>query len=356
MTGLPAGLRISDGLISGIPDRLDTERVAPGFIDLQVNGGWGHDFTADPQSIWEVGERLPETGVTTFLPTLVSAPHEVADMAIEVMRRGPPGGYKGAEAIGLHIEGPWISTDWNGAHNPDHLEPPDQAVARHWAESGVVTMVTIAPELPGAFEAAEILVAAGVVVSAGHSGADFATASAALAGPWSAVTHLFNQMSPFHHRAPGMVGAALLSNRPCGVIVDGIHSDPAAIRLAWQTLGPSRFLLITDAMAATGLRPGKYRLGDQEVDVGPEGPRIRPETLAGSTLTMDRAVANLASWTAAGVVRVLTSATLTPATTIGAVDRGRIEVGRRADLVVLDHDLGVVETLIGGEVVFRSGG
>jgi N-acetylglucosamine-6-phosphate deacetylase len=170
------------------------------------------------------------------------------------------------------------------------------------------------------------------------------------------VTHLFNQMSPFHHRAPGMVGAAILSNRPCGVIVDGIHSDPAAIRLAWQTLGPSRFLLITDAMAATGLPPGRYRLGDQEVEVGPEGPRIGPETLAGSTLTMDRAVANLVSWTAAGVGQALTSATLTPATTIGAVDRGRIEVGRRADLVVLDHDQRVVETLIGGEVVFRSGG
>jgi N-acetylglucosamine-6-phosphate deacetylase len=273
--------------------------MTAGFVDIQVNGGWGHDFTADPSSIWEVGRRLPETGVTAFLPTIVSAPYESADFAVDVLTSGPPEGYDGADPIGLHIEGPWISPEWKGAHNPDHLRLPDPTVARRWAESGAVRMVTLAPELEGAFEVAGILSGAGVVVSAGHSGADFETAARALDGPWSTVTHLFNQMSPFHHRSPGLVGAALLSERPCGVIVDGIHADPAAVRLAWDLIGPDRFVLVTDCMQATGLGEGIYILGDREVFVGAEGPRIGRAILAGSTLTMDRAVVNLREWTPA---------------------------------------------------------
>jgi N-acetylglucosamine-6-phosphate deacetylase len=300
-----------------------TEHDGPtGFIDIQINGGWGHDFTANPSSIWEVGRHLPETGVTAFLPTIVSAPYEFVDAAIEVMRGGPPEGYDGADPLGLHIEGPWISPEWKGAHNPDHLRLPDPDVARRWAKSGVVKMLTIAPELDGAFETAGILSDAAVTVSAGHSGADFETASRALDGPWSTVTHLFNQMSPFHHRSPGLVGAALLSNRPCGVIVDGIHVDPAAVRLAWELLGPERFVLVTDAMQATGLGEGIYILGDREVFVGPEGPRIGRSILAGSTLTMDQAVANLHGWTTATVDQARSCASINPARLLD-LDGGR---------------------------------
>jgi N-acetylglucosamine-6-phosphate deacetylase len=183
-------------------------------------------------------------------------------------------------------------------------------------------MLTLAPELDRAFEAAGILSDSGVVVSAGHSGADFETAADALAGAWTAVTHLFNQMSPFHHRSPGLVGAAFLSDRPCGVIVDGIHSDPSAVRLAWDLLGPERFILVTDGMQATGLRPGRYQLGGQAVDVGAEGPRIWPDTLAGSTLTMDQAVGNLLDWTAAAEVEARASASLIPSRLLG------LETGR----------------------------
>jgi N-acetylglucosamine-6-phosphate deacetylase len=294
---------------------------ASGFIDVQINGGWGHDFTADPSSIWEVGGRLPETGVIGFLPTIVSAPYDLIDAAIEVMSSGPPEGYDGAHPAGLHIEGPWISPDWKGAHNSDHLRLPDPGVARRWAESGAVKMVTLAPELDRAFETAGILSDARVVVSAGHSGADFDTASRALDGPWSTVTHLFNQMSPFHHRSPGLVGAALLSNRPCGVIVDGIHADPAAVRLAWEFLGPERFVLVTDAMQATGLGEGIYILGDREVFVGPEGPRIGRSILAGSTLTMDQAVANLQDWTTATVDQARACASINPARLLGLAGR-----------------------------------
>jgi N-acetylglucosamine-6-phosphate deacetylase len=332
----------------------DKTVVAPGLIDLQVNGGWGHDFTGDTSSIWEVGRHLPSTGVTTFLPTIVTAPYEVADTAIEVLQAGPPAGYVGAEPIGLHIEGPWLSAAWRGAHALELLRAPDLEVAARWADSGVVRMVTIAPELEGAFAAAEILAAAGVVVSAGHTGADFETASQALEGPWTAVTHLFNQMMSFHHRAPGAVGAALLSGRTCGVVVDGIHSHPATVRLAWEQLGPERLMLITDGMQATGLGPGSYELGGRPVEVTDRGPRIGGEVLAGSTLTLDRAVANLVEWTSATLEQALAAASITPATLIGATDRGLLDPGMRADRAVLDQSLRVLETEIDGVRAYQA--
>jgi N-acetylglucosamine-6-phosphate deacetylase len=353
---LPGGITAIDGLIVSIDEaqREPEMTVAPGLIDIQMNGGFGHDFTANPSSIWEAGARLPETGVTTFLPTIVTSPYETVEEAIEILATGPPAGYRGAVPVGLHVEGPWLSPQYSGAHDPDHLRHPDPGVARTWADSGVIRMVTIAPELEGAFETAEILAGAGVVVSAGHTAADFALGSKALAGPWSAVTHLFNQMSPFHHRDPGMVGAALLSNRPCLLIVDGLHNHPAATELAWGHLGPQRTILITDAMAAAGHGLGSYDLGGRQVEVGVDGPRIG-QTLAGSTLTMDRAVVNLGSHAKTRIEQALIPATTTPAIALDLDDRGRLEIGARADLVALGPDLGVHQTFVGGEKVFESG-
>lgn len=329
--------------------------VAAGFIDLQVNGGWGHDFTSDPETIWRVGEILPRTGVTSFLPTIVSAPYPVVDEAIQVLTAGPPHGYRGAEPLGLHVEGPWISPQWRGAHDPRHLRPPDPETAARWASSGVVRMVTMAPELPGADEVAATLAEAGIVVSAGHSGADYETAAAALAGVWGAVTHLYNQMSQLRHREPGLVGAALDSERPCGIIVDGKHSHPAAVRIARGVLGPERLLLVTDSVAATGMGEGAYELGGRRLTAGERGVRDDEGALAGSTLTMDRAVANLVTMAGASEEDALASASATPALLLGLTDRGLLEPGRRADAVRLAPDLTVLETVIAGESVFRAG-
>jgi N-acetylglucosamine-6-phosphate deacetylase len=352
---------VSDGLL--VLGEVDGSRVidiggatiVPGLIDIQTNGGWGHDFTSNPESIWEVGERLPETGVTSFVPTIVSSPYPVIDHVIDVLRSGPPPSYAGADVLGAHIEGPWISPDWRGAHNPEYLQLPDLTVAGKWAESGVVRMVTIAPELDGAEEVAASLDAAGVVVAAGHTGASYETAILALDGAWSAVTHLFNQMSPFRHREPGMVGAALTSSRPCGLIVDGIHAHPGALRMAWQILGPDRMILVTDAMQATGLGAGTYLLGDSEVTVGAEGPRTAEGKLAGSTLTMDAAVANLEAWTDATFAQAVRCATVTPAALMKLTDRGAIRTGRRADLTVLDQEHRVVMTVVSGDVAYQRG-
>jgi N-acetylglucosamine-6-phosphate deacetylase len=277
----------------------------------------------------------------------------MTDWAIEVLKAGPPQGYVGAEVLGAHIEGPWISPDWRGAHNADYLALPDLVRAEQWAESGVVRMVTIAPELEGAEEAAAKLDAAGVVVAAGHTGATYETALAALQGSWGAVTHLFNQMSQFRHREPGMVGAALTANKPCGVIADGLHSHPGALRLAWQHLGPDRLMLVTDGMQATGLGAGTYLLGDREVTVDDTGPRTAEGKLAGSTLTMERAVANLTAWTDATFAQAVRCATLTPATLLKVTDRGAIRTGRKADMTVLDQDLEVVMTVASGKLAYE---
>ncbi len=216
-------------------------------------------------------------------------------------------------------------------------------------------MLTIAPELEGAPEVAAMLDASGVLVAAGHTAAGFEAAAAALDGSWKSVTHLFNQMSQFHHRDPGMVGAALISNRPCGLIVDGVHSHPGTVQLAWQLLGPDRMILVTDAMQAAGLGAGTYRLGDGEVTVGSEGPRTAEGKLAGSTLTMDRAVSNLEAWTDATFAQAVRCATVTPANLLSLTDRGAIRTGRRADLTVLDGHQRVVMTLVSGNVAFQRG-
>jgi N-acetylglucosamine-6-phosphate deacetylase len=192
----PGDLHISDGLIveeggGGGEVEADGLKVAPGLIDIQINGGSGQT-TQDPTTIWEVGGRLPALGVTSFVPTVVTSPGHVSDLALDVVANRRPDRYRGADVIGLHFEGPWISPSMYGAHNPAHIVDPDPDVATRWANSGLVRIVTLAPERPGADRVAKILSDAGVVVSLGHTEADFDTAR----GAWPdclLVTHLFSK-------------------------------------------------------------------------------------------------------------------------------------------------------------------
>lgn len=347
-------LHIEDGVIVDAPadgDVIDATGliVSPGLIDIQINGGFGRDFTQDPTTIWEVGQRLPEMGVTGFVPTIVTSPGEVTDLAIDVVANRRPENYSGAEMLGLHLEGPWISRAMHGAHNPDHIVDPDPDVARRWAGSGMVRIVTLAPELPGSFDVARILADAGVVVSLGHTDASFEVANEILAGSASLATHLFNQMSPLTHREPGVVGAVLLSNRPAIVIVDGLHIADGALQLAWRLLGPERTVLVTDAMAALGLGPGTYPLGDGPITVGENGPRTADGRLAGSVVTLPEAVANLATTTGATIAESLLAATANPARVL-ARDRGHLRAGGRGDVALFDDRLRPVSTLVAGQV------
>lgn len=349
-------IHIAGGVIDDAPhddETIDATGmiVSPGLIDIQINGGFGHDFTQDPTTIWDVGRRLPELGVTTFVPTIVTSPGAVTDLALEVVANRKPDDYVGADVVGLHFEGPWISPAMHGAHNPDHIVAPDSDVARRWAESGLVRIVTLAPERPGADQVARILAAAGVVVSVGHSNASYEAARDALSDTASLCTHLFNQMSPFTHREPGVVGAALLSNRPAVMIVDGLHIAEGALQLAWRLVGPDRTVLVTDAMAALGLGPGTYPLGDGPITVGDDGPRTSDGRLAGSVVTLPKAVANLSATTGATVAEALLGATANPARVLRLDDRGHLRSGGRGDVVLLDGDLAPVKTLVRGDVI-----
>lgn len=348
-------LSMADGMITDDGDGPDFDAdglfVAPGLIDIQINGGFGHDFTQDPTTIWEVGRRLPELGVTSFVPTVVTSPDEVTDLAIDVVANRKPADYRGAEVLGLHFEGPWIAPEMRGAHNESHIVDPEPGVASKWAGSGLVRIVTLAPERPGANEVIELLTGAGVVVSVGHTAADFATASAAYERGASLATHLFNQMSPLGHREPGTVGAALMSAAHCLLIVDGLHLAEAALEIAWRVLGESRIVLVTDAMAALGLGPGVYPLGDGPITVGQDGPRTADGRLAGSVVTMPGAVANLAAATSADLAQALRCATANPAAALHLTDRGTLRPGCRGDVVLLDADLAVVATFVAGDRV-----
>ncbi len=342
------------GAARGTPRlEVDGQLVVPGFVDLQVNGAIGLDVTADPSTIWSIGEALPRWRVTAFLPTLVSAPPSAYEAALAVAAAGPPRGYAGAAVLGFHFEGPFLAASRHGAHDPANLRPPDPALAARWRRRAGVAMVTLAPELPGAHDLVRRLTGDGVVVSAGHSTATAAEARAGFEAGIRSVTHCWNAMSRFDHRDPGLVGAALADLRVAvGVIPDGHHVSPEVVRLTWRLTGRRRFVAVTDAIAALGQGDGDSRLGGLEVAVADGAARLRDGRLAGSVLSMDAALRNLVAWSGARPPEALAALTSAPAALLRANGRGRLGPNARADLVVLDAALVPALTIIGGEVAW----
>jgi N-acetylglucosamine-6-phosphate deacetylase len=333
--GLIVETRAADGA-----RRLDASGllVAPGFVDLQCNGALGIDVTSQPDRLWELGAALPRWGVTAWLPTVVTAPAGAVDAARAALAAGPPAGWRGAVPLGLHLEGPFLAPARRGAHPEAHLRPPALTDIDGWSPEGGVALVTLAPELPGAEDVLAALVAAGVVVSIGHSDATTEQVRGALDAGASCVTHLFNAMAPLHHRDPGLVGVALRDARVhVGLIADGVHVAPDVVALAQQLLGP-RLTLVTDAVAAAGT-------GD------PAGVRLQDGTLAGSDLSMDQAVRNLVAFSGCAPEVALAAASTGPAAVLRDGTRGVLDPGRRADLVLLTPELEVVATVVGGTVV-----
>jgi N-acetylglucosamine-6-phosphate deacetylase len=360
---IEADIHVADGRIAGIGtslrggEALDASgcTIVPGFIDLQVNGGFGHDFTSQPRSIWDVGARLPEHGVTSFMPTIVSAERRRIDEAISVVAAGPPAGYHGAGVLGLHIEGPFLAADRRGAHRQDHLAAPDLDTVADWRPPGV-RMVTIAPELPGAEGVVRELAGRGVVVAAGHSSAGWETLEQAKGWGVTHGTHLFNAMSGVSHRHPGLAGFLLADpDLTCGIIVDGWHLHPGAVRLAWRAKGPGEIALVTDSMAGLGMADGRYSLGGVTVDVTSGVARTTEGRLAGGAASFDTALRLLIEATGCRLEEAALAAATTAATIIGDHERGRLLEGAIADLTVLDGDLAVAATVVGGSVAHERG-
>ncbi|MHB1417111.1 MAG: N-acetylglucosamine-6-phosphate deacetylase [Chloroflexota bacterium] len=329
--------------------------LIPGLVDLQVNGAGGVDLATAPEptaALAQVARTLARHGTTSFCPTLISSP------PAETLRMLPPYGPArpegGAESLGVHLEGPFLSPSYRGVHEESALRLPEAAELEAWLQTGAPRLVTLAPELPGALEAIRRLAAAGVTVGLGHSGADEATARQALAAGARLGTHLFNAMAPLNHRQPGLAGALLASTAYLGLIADGVHVHPLMIELVVRLAGPRRVALVSDALAAAGAGPGESRLGEQVVVS--DGQAVwRPDgVLAGSATLLDGALRNLRTWLPhLAPAKAVQMATQTPAAALGrrvAARKGRVAPGYDADLAILDGNWRVVATVLRGEL------
>jgi len=327
------------------------ELIAPGFVDLQVNGFAGHDAAAGADSIAAISQALPATGVTAFLPTIISEPVEVgAEFAATV---GAAAESTGARVLGAHIEGPFLNPSFRGAHLRAHLaEPTARNVDAVLAARP--RLITLAPELPGALAAIERLQRAGIVVAAGHTGADFEQGRKAIAAGVRFATHIYNAMPPVHHRRPGIALALLLDPRvTTGLIADGEHVHPSVCEQLLRIKGASRIALTTDQTSAAGAPPGSYSLSGRAVHSDGRVVRLEDGTLAGSAAAMPdllRLMARLPGMTPARAVSLASTA---PARVLGERRLGRIGGGACADIVILDAELRPRLTMIRGAVIFR---
>lgn len=348
----PSGSRLLD---------LENACLVPGFIDIHVHGGGGHDvMEADPDALASVEQLLYRHGVTSFLPTTMTAPLdqtlcalERLANAIESAGRESTRGVSRARPLGIHLEGPFISHLRRGVHPPASILPPTlETFEKLWeASRGCVKMMTIAPELEGARVVIAAAAARGVCVSIGHSDADLKAAQNGVAAGARHATHTFNAMRPLDHRDPGILGAALMDERiSAEIIADGIHVDPLVVQLFLRAKGAEGAVLVTDGTSATGMPNGRYRLGSVDVEVK-DGRCTADGKLAGSVLTMDKAIRNImkfANWDLQHAVRL---ATLNPARTTGLLPKaGTLAVGAVADLVALGPDGEVRKTIVRGQV------
>jgi N-acetylglucosamine-6-phosphate deacetylase len=328
--------------------------LCPGFIDLQINGAFGADIGPDPDAIKTLVTRLPTTGVTSFLPTLISSPSERYEEFFDALEEGAV--ENGARVLGAHLEGPFLAPDRKGAHDPAHLRPIDLGFLRELLRSGKVRIMTLAPELPNSLEAIELLLEEGAVASAGHTDATCEEVTRAVDAGLSLGTHLYNAMRPLAHREPGTVGALLTDDRvKVGIIADGVHVHEAALRLAYRAKGSEGLILVTDAMQAAGMPPGDYELGQRKVHLEDGAVRLPDGTLAGSALTMDEAVRNAVRFLVVSLAQAVGMAAETPAAALNLDGKGKIAVGCDADFVLLDSEGTVLETIVAGETVYERG-
>ena len=334
--------------------------LAPGFIDVHTHGAMGRDVMEGTDEALEVISRfLAAHGTTSFLATTVTASPIATLQAVEALGSQVDRPLPGARMLGLHLEGPFINPEKRGAHTAKYIRRPstlifDQLLA---CSSHQIKLITVAPEVEGSLELIRFARAKGVVVSLGHSNATLEETMAAIALGAGNATHTFNAMRPFSHRDPGILGAVLTAPEIWAeLIADGVHVSPAAINLCIQCKSARRILLISDAVSATGMPEGQYRLSDIEITLSGGICRTREGQLAGSTLTQDQALRNMVRWSHLPLEAVLGMLTRNPAQSLGiAESKGTLAEGRDADMVLLDRNLRVHTTIIQGEVSHTVG-
>lgn len=333
--------------------------VLPGFIDTHVHGSHGDDVMRDGvDGICRIARSMLRYGTTSFLPTTMAASHEALLRALKNCVAARTNDEPAAEILGIHVEGPYINVAMKGAQPAHDIRNPNLEECEEYlrASAGLIKIMTLAPEIHGGIELVSWLKKRNVVASLGHSNADYATTLAAIDAGASHATHLFNAMPQLHHRQPNLTTACL--NEPAimvELILDGVHVAPEMARLAVKLKGRDRIIFITDAMAAVGCADGEYDLGDSRVDVRgnrctlPDG-----ETIAGSILTMNRALGNAVAFTEMSIVDAAYAAATLPAKICGVANyKGSLETGKDADVAILNKDFTVALTIKSGKIVYR---
>jgi N-acetylglucosamine-6-phosphate deacetylase len=332
--------------------------LLPGFIDIHVHGGGGHEaMDAGQDTLAALSAFYARHGVTSFLATTWTETRErilAALHAIKGAMAGPP--LPGASLLGVHLEGPYLNVGKVGAQNPAYVRPAPRDEALEFLETGVVKLVALAPEIPGNGWLIDECRARGITVSAAHTGATYDDMLAAIARGVTQTTHTFNAMSALHHREPGVVGAALACDElSCELIADNIHVHPGAMKALYNAKGADRIILISDAIRATGMPDGEYPIDNRTLIKRQGSARLADGTLAGSVLTMETAVKNFAAATGADLEDIWQTSSLNAARALRIADRkGSLEPGRDADLVLLDDDFAVQKTIVGGRVVYDA--
>ncbi|MDZ4670752.1 MAG: N-acetylglucosamine-6-phosphate deacetylase [Phototrophicales bacterium] len=328
--------------------------LVAGFIDIHVHGGGGHEaMDATPHALNALSHFYAQHGVTSFLPTTWTASSEAIHHALRNIAQSKT---DGARVVGAHIEGPYINPTKPGAQSSQFVRRANMTEFEAWYDTGTIKLVTLAPEFEENLRLIEFCEAHNIVTSAGHTDATYDQIRHAIGVGLRHTTHTYNAMRPLHHREPGTVGGALLSPElRCEVICDGVHVHPQMVNLLWQMKGSDGLILITDAVRGAGLPDGTtYPLDDRTVTIRDGSAYLDDTTLAGSTLTMDVALKNFIQFTHTRLEDVWQCASLTPARALG-IDNvtGSIQTGKYADLVLLNADLRVMMTIVGGQVVYE---
>jgi N-acetylglucosamine-6-phosphate deacetylase len=334
--------------------------IAPGFVDLHLHGALGKDvMDGREESVRTIAKHQANNGVTGFLGSTMSAPLDSVLEAVRMIKNTAQVPLP-SEVLGVHVEGPFVSIQKKGAHSASYIRGMTGKDCKRLADAinGLHAIISLAPEVEDNMRFVSQLKEQGFVVAIGHTDATYDQALESFAKGVTHATHLYNAMSGFDHREPGVVGAVLDSEDVTAeLIADGVHVHPAALRLAVARKGPERICLVTDSMMATGVGDGLYNWGDEEIEVQRNRATIRKSgILAGSVLTLSAAIKNMIDWTGVTINQAINMASLNPSCVLGLEDEiGSIQNGKLANLVVLDQDFRIVDTLLRGKSVLKKG-